>query len=131
MPNHTGKYEIKYHKGGKFMDANLQTIDVSAIDWEEVAATTPASGAATSGIVGVMRKALDKILESGKPMHVTDLQHILYNGFNKDREDDQDEIVVNWSTVKQALVGGPYKEVTKNMYTNGGSVKPRNRRGRK
>jgi hypothetical protein len=113
------------------MDANLQTIDVSAIDWEEVAAATPASGAATSGIVGVMRKALDKILEDGTPKHVTDLQHILYNGFNKGREDDQDEIVVNWSTVKQALVGGPYKEVTKNMYTNGGTAKPRGRRGRK
>lgn len=113
------------------MDAQIASIDVSAIDWEEVVETTPESGAASSGIVSVMRKALDKILEDGKPRHVTDLQHFLYNGFNKGREADQDEIVVNWSTVKQALVGGPYKEVTHNMYTNGGSVKPRNRRGRK
>lgn len=113
------------------MDATVSKIDVSSIDWEEAIATAPESGASTSGIVSVMRKALDKILEDGKPRHVTDLQHILYNGFNKNRDQDDDEIVVNWSTVKQALVGGPYKEVSHNVYTNGGTVKPRSRRGRK
>jgi len=106
-------------------------INAKNVDWNQVMTEVPVTGTKKSGIVSEIHKALAAILADGKPREVRTLQMWIEAGLNQDIVNDEDKVVVHWATVKHALSTGPYVQVEHNVFTNGGTIKPRGRKGRK
>lgn len=108
----------------------MAAINIKNVDWTEVMNIVGTSPSKKSGIVSIIHEALGVLLADGQPREVRTLQLWIEAGLNKDVA-EEDKIEVHWATVKHALKSGPYVEVSHNMFTNGGTVKPRGKRGRK
>ena len=72
------------------------------INWNEVAKNVEEK-AATSGNVDRYENDLKAIVADGQEYTVSKLVAILNAGYNQGRDEAQEEIKVNWSTVKYTL----------------------------
>jgi hypothetical protein len=108
---------VKQRYGGNIMAAIDIKAAIKQVNWNEVKDEVSSGRKKSTDMVEVIESGARAIMADGKEYEVVRIQHLIEFALNKDAQEGDDKIAVNWITVRYVMDKKQgFREVSKNTF---------------